>query len=102
MKWADVPQIFRYRNCTLSYIANVLVMVGFWGVVSFGTTYWVNEGGLTLSQTGTMTSISGIHWPRVGLCHSADTGPDRPQTIGFHIHHLYCRVHARPVSDQGS
>jgi predicted MFS family arabinose efflux permease len=60
MKWADVPKIFRYRNCTLSYIANVLVMVGFWGVVSFGTTYWVNEGGLTLSQTGYMTSISGI------------------------------------------
>lgn len=60
MKWADVPKIFQYRNCTLSYIANVLVMIGFWGVVSFGTTYWVNEGGLTLSQTGYMTSISGI------------------------------------------
>ena len=49
MKWRDVPRIFAYRNCTLSYIANVLVMVGFWGVVSFGTTYWVNEGGLTLA-----------------------------------------------------
>jgi ACS family hexuronate transporter-like MFS transporter len=60
MKWKDVPKIFAYRNCTLSYIANVLVMVGFWGVVSFGTTYWVNEGGLTLKQTGWMTSISGI------------------------------------------
>jgi sugar phosphate permease len=35
-------------------------MVGFWGVVSFGTTYWVNEGGLTLAQTGYMSSISGI------------------------------------------
>ncbi len=60
MKWSDWPKIFAYRNCTLSYIANVLVMVGFWGVVSFGTTYWVNEGGLTLSQTGYLTSISGI------------------------------------------
>ncbi len=60
MKWKDVPKIFAYRNCTLSYTANVLVMVGFWGVVSFGTTYWVNEGGLTLEQTGWMTSISGI------------------------------------------
>jgi ACS family hexuronate transporter-like MFS transporter len=60
MKWKDIPKIFTYRNCTLSYIANVLVMVGFWGVVSFGTTYWVNEGGLTLEQTGWMTSISGI------------------------------------------
>ena len=60
MKWNDVPKIFSYRNCTLSYIANVLVMVGFWGVVSFGTTYWVDEGGLTLSQTGYMSSISGI------------------------------------------
>jgi ACS family hexuronate transporter-like MFS transporter len=60
MKWADVPKIFAYRNCTLSYIANVLVMIGFWGVVSFGTTYWVDEGGLTLSQTGYMTSISGF------------------------------------------
>jgi ACS family hexuronate transporter-like MFS transporter len=60
MKWKDVPKIFAYRNCTLSYIANVLVMVGFWGVVSFGTAYWVNEGGLTLEQTGWMTSISGI------------------------------------------
>jgi cyanate permease len=35
-------------------------MVGFWGVVSFGTTFWVDEGGLTLAQTGYMTSISGI------------------------------------------
>jgi MFS transporter, ACS family, hexuronate transporter len=60
MKWKDVPRIFAYRNCTLSFIANVLVMVGFWGVVSFGTTYWVNEGGLTLAQTGYMTSISGV------------------------------------------
>ncbi len=60
MKWADVPRIFAYRNCTLSYIANVLVMIGFWGVVSFGTTYWVDEGGLTLERTGYMTSISGI------------------------------------------
>jgi predicted MFS family arabinose efflux permease len=60
MKWEDVPKIFSYWNCTLSYIANVLIMVGFWGVVSFGTTYWVNEGGLTLEQTGYMTSISGI------------------------------------------
>jgi predicted MFS family arabinose efflux permease len=60
MKWRDVPKIFTYRNCTLSYIGNVLVMIGFWGVVSFGTTYWVNEGGLTLSQTGWMTSASGI------------------------------------------
>jgi predicted MFS family arabinose efflux permease len=60
MNWRDVPKIFTYRNCTLSFIANVLVMIGFWGVVSFGTTYWVNEGGLTLSQTGTMSSISGI------------------------------------------
>jgi MFS transporter, ACS family, hexuronate transporter len=60
MKWSDVPRIFAYRNCSLSFIANVLVMVGFWGLVSFGTTYWVNEGGLTLGQTGYMTSISGI------------------------------------------
>ncbi len=60
MKWSDVPRIFAYRNCTLSFIANVLIMVGFWGIVSFGTTYWVNEGGLTLAQTGYMTSISGI------------------------------------------
>lgn len=60
MRWKDVPRIFAYRNCALSYIANVLVMVGFWGVVSFGTTYWVDEGGLTLAQTGYMTSISGI------------------------------------------
>jgi predicted MFS family arabinose efflux permease len=60
MKWKDVPKIFAYRNCTLSYIANVLIMVGFWGVVSFGTTYWVNEGGLSLEYTGYMTSASGI------------------------------------------
>jgi MFS transporter, ACS family, hexuronate transporter len=60
MKWADVPKIFAYRNCALSFIANVLVMVGFWGVVSFGTTYWVDEGGLTLEQTGYMSSIAGI------------------------------------------
>jgi len=60
MRWKDVPKIFTYRNCTLSYIANVLVMTGFWGVVSFGTTYWVNEGGLTLSQTGYLSSVSGI------------------------------------------
>jgi ACS family hexuronate transporter-like MFS transporter len=60
MKWKDVPKIFAYRNCTLSYIANVLIMIGFWGVVSFGTAYWVNEGGLTLAQTGYMTSASGI------------------------------------------
>ncbi|MBN2320430.1 MAG: MFS transporter [Acidobacteria bacterium] len=60
MRWKDVPGIFKYRNCTLSYIANVLIMVGFWGVVSFGTIYWVEEGGLTLGQTGYMTSISGI------------------------------------------
>jgi predicted MFS family arabinose efflux permease len=60
MKWKDVPKVFTYRNCTLSFIANVLVMVGFWGIVSFGTTYWVNEGGLTLAQTGYMGSISGI------------------------------------------
>ncbi len=60
MQWKDVPRIFTYRNCTLSYIANVLIMVGLWGVVSFGTTYWVNEGGLTIEQTGYMTSASGI------------------------------------------
>jgi predicted MFS family arabinose efflux permease len=60
IKWKDVPMIFAYRNCTLSYIANVLVMVGFWGVVSFGTTYWVDEGGLTLAQATYMTSVSGI------------------------------------------
>ncbi len=60
MKWKDVPGIFQYRNCSLSFIANVLVMVGFWGIVSFGTTYWVNEGGLTLAQTGYLSSISGI------------------------------------------
>jgi predicted MFS family arabinose efflux permease len=60
MKWKDVPNIFAYRNCTLSYIANILVMIGFWGVVSFGTTFWVNEGGLTRGQTGWMTSASGV------------------------------------------
>jgi predicted MFS family arabinose efflux permease len=60
MKWSDLPKIFAYRNCTLSFAANILVMVGFWGVVSFGTTYWVNEGGLTLSQTGYLGSISGL------------------------------------------
>lgn len=60
MRWRDVPNIFLNRNCSLSYVANVLIMVGFWGVVSFGTTYWVEEGGLTLGQTGYMTSISGI------------------------------------------
>jgi ACS family hexuronate transporter-like MFS transporter len=60
MKWSDVPKIFAYRNCTLSYVANVLIMIGFWGVVSFGTTYWVNEGGLTLVQAGYLHSISGI------------------------------------------
>jgi len=60
MKWKDVPRIFAYRNCVLSYISNVLAMVGFWGVVSFGTTYWVNEGGLTLKQAGYLTSISGV------------------------------------------
>jgi MFS transporter, ACS family, hexuronate transporter len=60
MKWKDVPKIFAYRNCTLCYIGNVLMMVGFWGIVSFGTTYWVNEGGLTLAQTGYLGSISGI------------------------------------------
>lgn len=60
MQWKDVPGIFTYRNCTLSYIANVLIMVGLWGVVSFGTTFWVNEGGLTIEQTGYMTSIAGI------------------------------------------
>lgn len=60
MRWSDLPKIFSYRNCTLSFIANVLIMIGFWGLVSFGTTYWVNEGGLTLSQTGYLGSISGI------------------------------------------
>jgi ACS family hexuronate transporter-like MFS transporter len=60
MKWSDVPKIFAYRNCTLSYVANVLIMIGFWGVVSFGTTYWVDEGGLTLVQAGYLHSISGI------------------------------------------
>jgi ACS family hexuronate transporter-like MFS transporter len=60
MKWSDVPKIFAYRNCTLSYVANVLIMIGFWGVVSFGTTYWVDEGGLTLVQAGYLQSISGI------------------------------------------
>jgi len=60
MKWRDVPKIFAYRNCTLSFIANILVMVSFWGIVSFGTTYWANEGGLTLSQTGYLASFSGF------------------------------------------
>lgn len=60
MRWKDVPRIFTYKNCTLSYIANVLIMVGLWGIVSFGTTYWVNEGGLTIEETGYMTSASGI------------------------------------------
>jgi MFS transporter, ACS family, hexuronate transporter len=60
MRWKDVPAIFLYRNCTLSFIANVLVMVGFWGVVTFGTTYWVHEGGLTLEQSGYLGSISGF------------------------------------------
>jgi predicted MFS family arabinose efflux permease len=60
LKWRDVPRIFAYRNCTLSYVANVLIMVGFWGVVSFGTTYWVNEGRLTLEKTVDMTAISGV------------------------------------------
>ena len=60
MQWKDVPGIFTYKNCMLSYIANVLIMVGLWGVVSFGTTYWVNEGGLTIEQTGYMTSIAGV------------------------------------------
>jgi MFS transporter, ACS family, hexuronate transporter len=60
MKWKDVPRIFAYRNCSLSFIANVLVMVGFWGLVTFGTTYWVNEGGLSLSKTGYLTSVSGF------------------------------------------
>jgi predicted MFS family arabinose efflux permease len=60
MKWKDVPRIFAYRNCTLSFIANILIMVGFWGLVSFGTTYWVNEGGLTLEKTSYLSSISGV------------------------------------------
>jgi predicted MFS family arabinose efflux permease len=60
MKWIDVPKIFAYRNCTLSFIANILIMVGFWGLVSFGTTYWVNEGGLTLEKTSYLGSISGV------------------------------------------
>ncbi len=60
MKWKDVPRIFTYRNCTLSFIANVLIMMGFWGVVSFGTTYWAGEGGLTLEKTGYMSSIAGF------------------------------------------
>ncbi len=60
MKWRDVPKIFAYRNCTVSYLANVLIMIGFWGIVSFGTTYWVNEGGLTLKQASYMSSISGV------------------------------------------
>ena len=66
MKWKDVPRIFAYRNCTLSFIANVLVMVGFWGIVSFGTTYWASEGGLTLSQAGYLTSIVRIPCHRLG------------------------------------
>jgi predicted MFS family arabinose efflux permease len=41
-------------------------MIGFWGIVSFGTAYWVNEGGLSLEYTGFMTSASGI----VGLAWS--------------------------------
>jgi MFS family permease len=60
MQWRDVPKIFTYRNCTLSYIANILIMTGFWGVVSFGTTYWVNEGGLSLEQAGILGTYSGI------------------------------------------
>jgi sugar phosphate permease len=60
MKWKDVPRIFAYRNCTLSFIANVLIMIGFWGMVSFGTTYWVDEGGLTLAQAGYLSSYSGV------------------------------------------
>jgi predicted MFS family arabinose efflux permease len=60
MKWKDLPRIFGYRNCTISYIANVLIMVGFWGIVSFGTTYWVKEGGLTLEQSSYLHSIAGI------------------------------------------
>jgi predicted MFS family arabinose efflux permease len=60
MQWKDVPKIFAYRNCTLSYIANVLIMIGFWGLVSFGTTYWVNEGGLTMIQAGYLGTISGV------------------------------------------
>ena len=35
-------------------------MVGFWGVVSFNPTFWVEEGGLTEDQMGTLTSISGV------------------------------------------
>ena len=60
MNWKDVPRIFAYRNCTVSFVANVLIMVGFWGVVTFGTTYWASEGGLTLEKVGYMTSISGF------------------------------------------
>jgi MFS transporter, ACS family, hexuronate transporter len=60
MKWKDVPKIFTYRNCTLSYIANILIMIGFWALVSFGTTYWVNEGGLTLEQAGYLGTVAGI------------------------------------------
>ena len=60
MKWKDVPKIFAYRNCTLSYIANIFIMVGFWGVVSFNPTFWVKEGGLTEDQMGILTSISGV------------------------------------------
>jgi predicted MFS family arabinose efflux permease len=60
MRWTDVPKIFAYRNCTISYIANVLIMVGFWGIVSFGTTFWVKEGGLTFERAGYLHSIAGI------------------------------------------
>jgi ACS family hexuronate transporter-like MFS transporter len=60
MKWKDVPGIFTYRNCTLSYTANILIMIGFWGLVSFGTTYWVDEGGLTLEQAGYLGTAAGI------------------------------------------
>ena len=68
MNWKAVPRIFAYRNCTLSFIANVLIMVGFWGVVSFGTTYWANEGGLTLEEVGYMRADFGICWPWMGVC----------------------------------
>jgi predicted MFS family arabinose efflux permease len=60
MKWKDVPKIFAYRNCTLSFIANILIMTGFWGVVSFGTTYWVDEAKLTIEQATFLSSLSGI------------------------------------------
>jgi ACS family hexuronate transporter-like MFS transporter len=65
MQWKDVPGIFAYRNCTLSYIANILIMIGFWGVVTFGTTYWNHEGGLTLEDAawlGTVAGIVGLVW----------------------------------------